>query len=203
MFGKIAAIVAGLIGCFALTQPLIKGEIEKEKGIVVTAVATPISGLFFDIEVSEALKAQVKKQKPNFDMDAEINAVRDQLNGKQGSQELTFLKNQDKFLDRVISMEKYLLGLGVLPVLLLLCGIWGFVRTFGRGIGLFTFVFGVLQSSGWFVIGFIQTKLTQKLPEVKLEALDGAVLLLVCGVIGVVAGLIGLLKPEKKPSQNT
>ena len=192
--GRIFAVLAGLIGLFAFTQPFAGGEVKLEEGLI-SAVVVPAGGVTFDVQFAEKIKRQLRQTHTNKEIEAKQQAVRDALNG--GKSDAVYLKNKDQLVDKILTVEPYLWGFVVIPFLLIFCGLWGFLRSFSREVGSLVFVLGFLQCSSWFIMLFIQKQVMKKIPHVELEVLAGSRWFLLCGAVAVLSGMLGWLRADK------
>ena len=186
--------LAGLIGFLAFMQPFASGEVTLEEG-VISVVVVPMKGITFDVRFNEKFKQQMRRTHSDQEIEAKEQAVREELNG--GAPDVVYLKSKKQFLDEVLSVEPYLWGFLIIPLTLFLCGCWGLLRSFSRELGLLVFVLGGLQCSGWFITLFVQQQLMKKTPHVELVTLNGSRWFLLCGCIGVLAGLSAWFRSDK------
>jgi len=178
---KYLVILSGLIGLFALTRPLVIGQLT---GGLIRVELSSLEG--FTIELSEEAIAQLERQ--GIEEDAQA-LWQDTIRRQSG-------------YAQVDQAEAVLMTLAMVPSCLLLFGVIGLKR-FGRGLGLACFMLGGAQILVWFALRQM-VKIAEQQPIYEtIDTTNVVSCLLISGCLAVAGGLAATIKPEPQKSTET
>ncbi len=173
---KYLVILAGLVGLYALSRPLVTGELA---GGLVRIELSSFQG--FTIVLSDEAVSELKRQ------------------GIEGDPEEIWretIRRQSGYA-QVEQAETVLMTLAMVPGFLLVLGVFGLKR-FGRAHGFPSFLLGCAQILVWFALRqMVQVAQEQPIYE-KIESTGTITFLLVSGCLAVAGGLMAIFKPEPK-----
>ena len=172
MIGKYLVIGAVLAGAIAFFLPLLVFTTDSVKGS--GSVEHPVSMMAM-MQGVEGLKNAMAEQ------ESEIGAV-----------DTSAMKEMEKTFDEV----KTILLIPFVPVGLFLLIVLIGIKRFGRGLGVFALIVGLISLALWALVNGV---LSEAGPDAKATLGSGFTLLLVSYLLGTVGGIMGIVKPQPKP----